>query len=169
MRDRSAIQFRTLNESKGAAVRATRAQIDRVLTKIILEPGCKRKKPCFFSVISQRFKGGGAKVKGLFSMMDQKSKDHVVITAGTFLNGLIHIGQQKIQAGRAGEKSALGLSESLASFGITTLRLKTGTPPRLDGKTINFSILEEQKGDTSPRFFSFYDAPDGCFHKCPVG
>ena len=91
----------------------------------------------------------------------------MVITAGTFLNGLIHIGQQKIQAGRAGEKAALGLSESLASFGITTLRLKTGTPPRLDGKTINFSILEEQKGDTSPRFFSFYDAPDDLLPQMP--
>jgi len=160
--DRSAIQFRTLNESKGAAVRATRAQIDRVSYKNNIRTKVQKEKNLvFFQSSVKGLRVVSAKVKGV--LLDDGSEikaDHVVITAGTFLNGLIHIGQQKIQAGRAGEKASLGLSESLASFGISTLRLKTGTPPRLDGKTINFSILEEQKGDTSPRLFSFNDAPN---------
>ena len=167
--DRSAIQFRTLNESKGAAVRATRAQIDRVSYKNNIRTKVQKEKNLvFFQSSVKGLRVVGAKIKGV--LLDDGSEinaDHVVITAGTFLNGLIHIGQQKIQAGRAGEKASLGLSESLASFGITTLRLKTGTPPRLDGKTINFSILEEQKGDTSPRFFSFYDAPDNLLPQMP--
>ena len=167
--DRSAIQFRTLNESKGAAVRATRAQIDRVSYKNNIRTRVQKEKNLvFFQSSVKGLRVVGSKVKGV--LLDDGSEinaDHVVITAGTFLNGLIHIGQQKIQAGRAGEKASLGLSESLASFGITTLRLKTGTPPRLDGKTINFSILEEQKGDTSPRFFSFYDAPDNLLPQMP--
>ena len=167
--DRSAIQFRTLNESKGAAVRATRAQIDRVSYKNNIRTRMQKEKNlAFFQSSVKGLRVVGAKVKGV--LLDDGSEikaDHVVITAGTFLNGLIHIGQQKIQAGRAGEKSSLGLSESLASLGITTLRLKTGTPPRLDGKTINFSILEEQKGDTCPRFFSFYDAPDDLLPQMP--
>ena len=167
--DRSAIQFRTLNESKGAAVRATRAQIDRVSYKNNIRTRVQKEKNLvFFQSSVKGLRVVSAKVKGV--LLDDGSEikaDHVVITAGTFLNGLIHIGQQKIQAGRAGEKASLGLSESLASFGISTLRLKTGTPPRLDGKTINFSILEEQKGDTSPRFFSFYDAPDNLLPQMP--
>ena len=160
--DRSAIQFRTLNESKGAAVRATRAQIDRVSYKNNIRTRVQKEKNLvFFQSSVKGLKVTGAKVKGV--ILDDGSEikaDSVVITAGTFLNGLIHIGPQKIQAGRAGEKASLGLSDSLGSCGIATLRLKTGTPPRLDGKSINFSILDEQKGDASPRFFSFYDAPD---------
>ena len=167
--DRSAIQFRTLNESKGAAVRATRAQIDRVSYKNNIRAKVQKEKNLvFFQSSVKGLRVVGAKVKGV--LLDDGSEikaDHVVITAGTFLNGLIHIGQQKIQAGRAGEKASLGLSESLASFGISTLRLKTGTPPRLDGKTINFSILEEQKGDTTPRLFSFYDAPNDLLPQMP--
>ena len=167
--DRSAIQFRTLNESKGAAVRATRAQIDRVSYKNNIRTKVQKEKNLvFFQSSVKGLRVVGAKVKGV--LLDDGSEikaDHVVITAGTFLNGLIHIGQQKIQAGRAGEKASLGLSESLASFGISTLRLKTGTPPRLDGKTINFSILEEQKGDTTPRLFSFYDAPNDLLPQMP--
>ena len=167
--DRSAIQFRTLNESKGAAVRATRAQIDRVSYKNNIRTKVQKEKNLvFFQSSVKGLRVVGAKVKGV--LLDDGSEikaDNVVITAGTFLNGLIHIGQQKIQAGRAGEKASLGLSESLASFGISTLRLKTGTPPRLDGKTINFSILEEQKGDTTPRLFSFYDAPDDLLPQMP--
>ena len=160
--DRSAIQFRTLNERKGAAVRATRAQIDRVYYKNNIRTRVQKEKNLvFFQSSVKGLKVTGAKVKGV--ILDDGSEikaDSVVITAGTFLNGLIHIGPQKIQAGRAGEKASLGLSDSLGSCGIATLRLKTGTPPRLDGKSINFSILDEQKGDASPRFFSFYDAPD---------
>ena len=160
--DRSAIQFRTLNERKGAAVRATRAQIDRVYYKNNIRTRVQKEKNLvFFQSSVKGLKVTGTKVKGV--ILDDGSEikaDSVVITAGTFLNGLIHIGPQKIQAGRAGEKASLGLSDSLGSCGIATLRLKTGTPPRLDGKSINFSILDEQKGDASPRFFSFYDAPD---------
>ena len=160
--DRSAIQFRTLNERKGAAVRATRAQIDRVYYKNNIRTRVQKEKNLvFFQSSVKGLKVTGAKVKGV--ILDDGSEikaDSVVITAGTFLNGLIHIGPQKIQAGRAGEKASLGLSDSLGSCGIATLRLNTGTPPRLDGKSINFSIIDEQKGDASPRFFSFYDAPD---------
>ena len=167
--DRSAIQFRTLNESKGAAVRATRAQIDRVSYKNNIRNRVQKEKNlAFFQSSVKGLKVVNAKIKGVILDDDSEiNADHVVITAGTFLNGLIHIGQQKIQAGRAGEKASLGLSDSLSSFGITTLRLKTGTPPRLDGKSIDFSILEEQKGDTAPRFFSFYGAPDKLLDQMP--
>ena len=167
--DRSAIQFRTLNESKGAAVRATRAQIDRVSYKNNIRNRVQKEKNlAFFQSSVKGLKVVNAKIKGVILDDDSEiNADHVVITAGTFLNGLIHIGQQKIQAGRAGEKASLELSDSLSSFGITTLRLKTGTPPRLDGKSIDFSILEEQNGDTAPRFFSFYGAPDKLLDQMP--
>ena len=83
----------------------------------------------------------------------------VILTNGTFLNGIIHIGLKKFAGGRLGEKASTGLTESLTSLGLISERMKTGTPVRIDGRTINFSVMEEQHGDENPGCFSFTDTP----------
>jgi len=155
--DATGIQFRILNTKKGPAVRSSRVQSDmyqyRVYMKKIVErePNLRLRQGVVESVMES-----GGKIQGVVLKTGEKFfASCVILTTGTFLNGLIHIGLVRFPAGRAGEPSAEGLSASLASLGLKLGRLKTGTTPRLDGKTINFEILEAQHGDKPPRPMSF--------------
>jgi tRNA uridine 5-carboxymethylaminomethyl modification enzyme len=156
--DRAGIQFRILNRSKGAAVRGPRAQADRKLyrravSELLAEtPGLDIVEGAAEDLVLDR----DGRVAGV-SLGDGRhcAAGSVVLTTGTFLNGLIHIGEEKIPAGRVGEKPSLGLSRTLARFSFALGRLKTGTPPRLDGRTINWAGLEIQPGDEPPPPFSF--------------
>lgn len=154
--DLSGIQFRILNRSRGPAVRAHRAQVDRNLyrqnmTAIINSQQKLDVIEC--DVIGLVVEKGECKGVLLVSR-ETISACAVIITAGTFLNGLIHIGEKKIPAGRMGEKPSQGLTEFLAQIGFESGRLKTGTPPRLDGKTIDLSKCQPQAGDEPPPLFS---------------
>ena len=155
--DATGIQFRCLNTRKGPAVRATRAQADRALY-------AHRMKKVLESASNLHLKQGtvenlllsSGKVTGVRTTQGiQYRAEAVVLTTGTFLNGLIHIGLSSYPAGRAGDPPSIGLSESLAGIGFRIGRLKTGTTPRLDGKSIDFSRLTVQKGDPNPTPFSF--------------
>ncbi len=155
--DATAIQFRRLNTRKGPAVQATRIQADRQAYKAYMRKALEAEKNID---IKQRavegFLAEGGRVVGVkTSLGEHFLADAVVVTPGTFPNGLIHIGLTKISAGRAGEAPALGISDSFQSLGFKIGRLKTGTPPRLDGRTINWEILEPQPGDIDPKPFSF--------------
>ena len=156
--DRAGIHYRMLNESKGAAVHGPRAQADRKLYReavqsilseyaslTILEAAVED------LLLSEQNEITGVVLADGSSIIAPK----VILTTGTFLNGLIHLGEVKIPAGRVGDKPSLGLSNTLKRFGFAVGRLKTGTPARLDGKTINWDILTEQPGDTPPRPFSY--------------
>jgi tRNA uridine 5-carboxymethylaminomethyl modification enzyme len=155
--DRGGIQFRMLNRSKGPAVRGPRAQADRKLYRqavqdlLAEQPGLEIVEGGVVDLIL----GSQGEVAGVI-LGDGRalSAGAVVLTTGTFLNGLIHIGETKIPAGRVGEAPALGLSERLTAAGFALGRLKTGTPPRLDGRTIDWSALEVQHGDDPPEPFS---------------
>ncbi|MBI3814968.1 MAG: tRNA uridine-5-carboxymethylaminomethyl(34) synthesis enzyme MnmG, partial [Nitrospinae bacterium] len=155
--DRTGIQFRVLNTSKGPAVQAYRAQADKQLyrleMKTILE---KEKRLDIKQGIVDRVLVENGKAIGvdMNTGISYKSKA-VILTTGTFLKGLIHIGLINFHAGRAGEFSSEKLSDNLRDLGFEIGRLKTGTPPRLDAKTIDFSGLSEQKGDENPKPFSY--------------
>ncbi len=155
--DDTGIQFRMLNKAKGPAVWAPRAQADRVEYSIrmrsVLEnqTGLEIFQGMVTAVWLQRNKIGGVIMETGRKINGKK----VILTCGTFLNGLTHIGLKSSPAGRAGEFPAVGLTESLVQIGFETSRLKTGTPPRVDGRSINFTELEIQKGDNPPRPFSF--------------
>ena len=155
--DEAGIQFRLLNRSKGPAVRGPRAQADRKLYRNAMQrrlsnqTGLEIVEGAVFALIIQDDRVVGIKTEDGRHLRAAA----VVLTTGTFLNGLIHIGEQKIPAGRVGEAPARGLSEQMANAGVVLGRLKTGTPARLDGKTINWKVLEEQKGDEPPVPFSF--------------
>src|SRR6516162_9581389 len=156
--DRAGIQFRVLNRSKGAAVRGPRAQADRKLYRraigeLLAEtPGLE----IVEGAAEDLLLGAQGHVCGL-ALGDGRriAAGRVVLTTGTFLNGLIHIGEEKIPAGRVGERPSLGLSQTLARHGFALGRLKTGTPPRLDGGTIDWNGLDVQPGDDPPPPFSF--------------
>ncbi len=155
--DKSGIQFRLLNRSRGPAVRGPRTQSDRSLYKKYMQKKlvnyCNL---CIFSdsVIKFIFKNND--IIGFITKSGKEIKSSkIILTTGTFLNGLIHIGEQKTPAGRFDEKPSTGLSEQLEKYDFKLGRLKTGTPPRLDARTINFENLEEQYADTDPYFFSF--------------
>ncbi|MGH7800241.1 MAG: tRNA uridine-5-carboxymethylaminomethyl(34) synthesis enzyme MnmG [Thermodesulfobacteriota bacterium] len=155
--DATAIQFRRLNTRKGPAVQASRIQADRQAYKAYMRKALESEENID---IKQRMVEGflaeGGKVVGVKTDLGEYFlADAVVVTPGTFPNGLIHIGQTRISAGRAGEAPALGISDSFESLGFKIGRLKTGTPPRLDGRTINWAILEPQPGDSDPKPFSF--------------
>ncbi|HEX9830469.1 MAG TPA: tRNA uridine-5-carboxymethylaminomethyl(34) synthesis enzyme MnmG [Thermodesulfobacteriota bacterium] len=155
--DATAIQFRRLNTRKGAAVQATRIQADRQAYKTYMRKVLEAEKNID---IKQRMVEGflveGGKAVGVKTNLGEHFfADAVVVTPGTFPNGLMHIGLTQISAGRAGEAPALGISDSFETLGFKIGRLKTGTPPRLDGRTINWDILEVQPGDLEPRPFSF--------------
>jgi len=157
--DRSAIQFRMLNNSKGPAMWSPRAQCDRMLFssnwRQVLEsiPNLSLWQD---EVVSLLFDGNV--VAGVKTRMEHTiPADAVVLTSGTFLNGKIYIGNESWQGGRVGEASAVGLSDQLRDFGFEVERLKTGTPVRIDGRTIDFSKLVEQPGDANPAKFSFSD------------
>ena len=155
--DAVGIQFRVLNESKGPAVRGSRAQIDmdryRVYMRNLLlnTPNLEISQEITTEILSENGEVTGVKTH-LNNIYNAKK---VIITTGTFLNGLIHVGFNKLEAGRVGELSAKDLSSSLRELGLNLGRLKTGTCPRIDAKTINFENLEKQDGDAKPVAFSF--------------
>ena len=155
--DLSGIQFRTLNASKGPAVRATRAQADRILYKAAIRKKIENQEN--LSLFQQPVDDliiENNRVKGVITQMGLEFfADKVILTSGTFLGGIIHIGKQNYQGGRAGDAPANVLSERLRSYDLGVGRLKTGTPPRLDGRTINYNVLQKQEGDTPLPTFSF--------------
>jgi len=155
--DKSGIQFRLLNRSRGPAVRGPRTQSDRSLYKKYMQE--KLVNYCNLSIFSDpviKFNFSKDSINGFITKSGKIIKSNkIILTTGTFLNGLIHIGEERTPAGRFNEKPSTGLSEQLQKFNFRIGRLKTGTPPRLDGRTINFAILEEQHADNDPYFFSF--------------
>ena len=155
--DKSGIQFRLLNRSRGPAVRGPRTQSDRSLYKKYMQE--KMLNYCNLSVFSDSVIGFIFEkncINGFITSSGKKIRaSKLILTTGTFLNGLIHIGEKKIPAGRYNEKPTTGLSEELKKNNFQIGRLKTGTPPRLDSRTINFENLEEQFADDDPYFFSF--------------
>jgi len=155
--DKSGIQFRLLNRSRGPAVRGPRTQSDRALYKKYMQKTllsyCNLK---VFSDPVVEFIFEKNQVVGFNTKSGKKINcKKMILTTGTFLNGLIHIGDERTPAGRHNEKPSTGLSEQLEKFKIKLGRLKTGTPPRLDGSTINYKNLEKQDADAVPEFFSF--------------
>jgi tRNA uridine 5-carboxymethylaminomethyl modification enzyme len=155
--DKAGIQFRILNASKGSAVQATRAQIDRMLYKINIRYVLESQEN--LSIFQQSVDDliiKNNQVKGVITNIGIKfNADKVILTSGTFLGGIIHIGSLKHQGGRAGDIAANTLSKKLREYDLNVGRLKTGTPPRLDGKTIDYSSLQKQPGDTVFPAFSF--------------
>ena len=155
--DKSGIQFRLLNRSRGPAVRGPRTQSDRSLYRKFMQE--KLLNYCNLSVFSDpviKFIFSKNSVNGFITLSGKKVLcSKLILTTGTFLNGLIHIGDEKTPAGRYAEKPSTGLSEQLEKYNFKIGRLKTGTPPRLDGRTINFKNLEEQFADDDPYYFSF--------------
>ena len=166
--DVTAIQFRLLNESKGPAVRSPRAQCDKKAYQFRLKHTLELQKNLQIfqaTVTGLIYKNG--QVIGCQTNLDIEFMGRtVVVTTGTFLRGLMHVGQNKNEGGRLGDFSAKTLSASLLEAGIELQRLKTGTPPRLLGRSINFTGLQEQKGDAKPTLFAFHDTrdPEDLFH-----
>jgi tRNA uridine 5-carboxymethylaminomethyl modification enzyme len=161
--DEAGIQFRILNVSKGPAVRATRAQADRILYKRAVRTRLENQErlSLFQQPVDDLLLDGG-RVAGAITQSGIVFRGRtVILTAGTFLNGLIHVGLQHYAAGRAGDPPAVSLAARLKELNLPQGRLKTGTPPRIDGRTIDFSVLEEQPGDSNPvPVFSFLGNPD---------
>jgi tRNA uridine 5-carboxymethylaminomethyl modification enzyme len=158
--DEAGIQFRTLNASKGAAVRATRAQADRVLYRSAIRQRIESQSNLwlFQSAVDDLILEGG-RVAGAVTAIGLRFKSRtVVLTAGTFLGGLVHVGMSRYSAGRAGDPPSLSLAARLRELQLPVGRLKTGTPPRIDGRTIDFSKLQEQPGDRPEPVFSFLGA-----------
>ena len=155
--DKSGIQFRLLNRSRGPAVRGPRTQSDRNLYKKYMQK--KLANYCNLTIFSDpviKFKFEKNRINGFFTKSGKDvTSSKIILTTGTFLNGLIHIGDERTPAGRFNEKPSTGLSEQLKKYNFKIGRLKTGTPPRLDARTINFEDLEEQYADEDPYFFSF--------------
>jgi tRNA uridine 5-carboxymethylaminomethyl modification enzyme len=159
--DRTMIQFRMLNKSKGPAMWSPRAQSDRMLFSMewrnILEsiPNLDFWQDMVTDIIIKDNRAIGVKT----AMGQEISSKSVILTNGTFLNGVIHIGQKKFPGGRIGERASKNLTESLQKLGMKSSRMKTGTPVRVDGRTIDFSKMQEQFGDENPEKFSFTDTP----------
>jgi tRNA uridine 5-carboxymethylaminomethyl modification enzyme len=155
--DKSGIQFRLLNRSRGPAVRGPRTQSDRSLYRKYMQK--KLLNYCNLSIFSDpviKFIFANNTITGIISKEGKKVLcSKLILTTGTFLNGLIHIGDERTPAGRYDEKPSTGLSEQLEKYNFKIGRLKTGTPPRLDSRTINYENLEEQFADDDPYFFSF--------------
>lgn len=160
--DKSAIQFKMLNLSKGPAMWSPRTQNDRMLFsqewRLALEntPNLD-----FFQDMVKSLIIENEKVTGVITSLGIEIKGKsVVLTNGTFLNGLIHVGDKQLGGGRMGEPKAFGLTEQLVSLGFNAGRMKTGTPPRVDGRSLDYSKMEEQKGDENPKKFSYLDTPN---------
>jgi tRNA uridine 5-carboxymethylaminomethyl modification enzyme len=155
--DKSGIQFRLLNRSRGPAVRGPRTQSDRSLYRKYMQE--KLANYCNLSIFSDpviKFIFDKNTITGFYTKEGKKVLcSKLILTTGTFLNGLIHIGDERTPAGRYDEKPSTGLSEQLEKYSFKIGRLKTGTPPRLDSRTINYENLEEQFADNDPYFFSF--------------
>ena len=155
--DEAGIQFRILNSSKGPAVRATRAQADRVLYRQAIrrrlesQPGLTLFQQAVDDIWLE-----GDKAVGVVTQLGIRFRARaVILTTGTFLSGLIHVGLKSYQAGRAGDPASVNLAARLRELALPAGRLKTGTPPRLDARSIDFSVLQEQPGDTPEPVFSF--------------
>ncbi|MBN09442.1 MAG: tRNA uridine-5-carboxymethylaminomethyl(34) synthesis enzyme MnmG, partial [Flavobacteriaceae bacterium] len=160
--DKSAIQFKMLNLSKGPAMWSPRVQSDRSLFSFywrsLLE---KTKNLDFYQDMVNEIIVKKNKVIGIKTALDISIYSNtVILTNGTFLNGLIHIGEKNFGGGRVGEKPSVGLSSCLINLGFISGRMKTGTPPRVDGRSLNYSKMEEQKGDECPGSFSFLPNPN---------
>ena len=155
--DEAGIQFRTLNASKGPAVRATRAQADRALYREAIRSRLENQSNLtLFQQAADDIVVNGDRVAGVVTQLGVHFEAAaVVLTAGTFLNGLVHVGLENYRAGRFGDPPSLSLAARLRELKLPVGRLKTGTPPRLDGKTIDFAVLQEQPGDTPVPVFSF--------------
>lgn len=155
--DKAGIQFRMLNMSKGPAVWSLRAQADRVLYRLSMKRVIESREGLDIKQASvEKIVTEDGKVKGVLTSLGIfYGARSVIVTTGTFLKGLIHIGLENFSAGRAGEFPSVGLSDSLSSLGLKMGRLKTGTPPRLDAKTIDFSKTGPQYGDDPPQPFSY--------------
>ncbi|MGB5653619.1 MAG: tRNA uridine-5-carboxymethylaminomethyl(34) synthesis enzyme MnmG, partial [Robiginitalea sp.] len=159
--DMSAIQFKMLNMSKGPAMWSPRAQNDRMRFaeqwRLRLEglPNLD-----FYQEMAVGITTEGDRITGVRTSLGlQISGKAVVLTNGTFLNGLIHIGTKQFGGGRAGEKASTGITEQLVSYGFSTGRMKTGTPPRVDGRSLNYDMMVPQPGDPNPGKFSYMDTP----------
>lgn len=155
--DQAGIQFRTLNASKGPAVRATRAQADRVLYKAAIRYTLENQDNLsLFQQAVDDLVIENDVVVGVVTQMGLTFKaSKVILTSGTFLGGVIHIGQKNFQGGRAGDAPSNPLSRKLREYNLGVGRLKTGTPPRLDGRTLDYSLMQEQPGDTPLPSFSY--------------
>jgi len=159
--DHSAIQFRMLNRSKGPAMWSPRTQNDRMRFaekwRLMLE---QTERLDFWqdAVVELILENG--RCVGVHTQLGATIRaKSVVVTAGTFLNGLMHIGEKQFGGGRAGEKAIQGITEQLVAEGFSADRMKTGTPPRVDGRSINYTVLEEQRGDENPQRFSYTNTP----------
>jgi tRNA uridine 5-carboxymethylaminomethyl modification enzyme len=155
--DRSAIQFRMLNRSKGPAMWSPRTQNDRMLFatewRSMLE---KTPLVDFWQDMVTAILHDGQRCTGVVTSMGIEIKaKSVILTNGTFLNGIIHLGEKQFGGGRAGEKAATGITAQLESIGFESGRMKTGTPPRVDGRSLNYTVMEEQPGDPNPGNFSY--------------
>ena len=158
--DKSAIQFKMLNKSKGPAMWSPRVQSDRVMFsncwRNILE-GLPNLSLFQDIVVDLIFEGN--RISGVITSLGTKIySTSVILTNGTFLNGLIHIGERNFSGGRSGEKSSVGLTKVLINKGFSSGRMKTGTPPRVDGRSLNFNKMTEQPGDVNPSKFSFCES-----------
>jgi tRNA uridine 5-carboxymethylaminomethyl modification enzyme len=157
--DTSAIQFKMLNKSKGPAMWSPRVQSDRMRFaedwRLMLEQ--TQNLDFYQEMVTGILIKGGRCVGVKTSLGLEISARAVVLTNGTFLNGLIHIGDKNLGGGRAGEKAATGITEQLIGLGFDSGRMKTGTPPRVDGRSLDFSKMIEQPGDHSPKKFSYLD------------
>jgi tRNA uridine 5-carboxymethylaminomethyl modification enzyme len=159
--DRAGIHFRILNASKGPAVRATRAQADRTLYKQAIRAAIEYSPNlAVFQQAVDDISLEGNRITGVRTQIGiQFGARAVVLTAGTFLSGLVHVGLSNYQAGRAGDPPSVSLAARLREMQLPAGRLKTGTPPRLDGRTIDYSVMERQPGDAPLPRFSFWDEP----------
>jgi tRNA uridine 5-carboxymethylaminomethyl modification enzyme len=160
--DEAGIQFRTLNASKGPAVRATRAQADRQLYRQAVRHRLENQPNLtLFQQAADDLILSGDRVTGVVTQLGVRFEaPAVVLTAGTFLNGLVHVGLENYRAGRFGDPAAISLAERLKEIKLPVGRLKTGTPPRLDGRSINYSQLQEQPGDKPEPVFSLIGTRD---------
>jgi tRNA uridine 5-carboxymethylaminomethyl modification enzyme len=155
--DQGGIQFRILNSSKGPAVRATRAQADRLLYKQAIRSRLENQPNLWlFQQAVDDLLLEQDRISGVVTQLGLRfSAKTVVLTTGTFLSGLIHVGQSNYQAGRAGDPPSLSLAHRLRELNLPVGRLKTGTPPRIDGRTVNYTVMQEQLGDDPVPVFSF--------------
>ena len=159
--DKSMIQFRMLNRSKGPAMWSPRAQNDRMLFSTTWREMLEQTPNLdFYQDTVKALLIKDDRACGVVTSLGHEIKaKSVVITSGTFLNGVIHIGEKRFGGGRVAEKAATGITEQLVSVGFESNRLKTGTPPRVDGRSLNYSVMEEQKGDDEITGFSFLNTP----------
>ncbi len=159
--DRSAIQFKMLNKSKGPAMWSPRSQNDRMRFaeewRLMLE---QTQGVDFYQEMVGGLLVEEGRIAGVTTSLGVKIRARaVILTNGTFLNGLIHIGEKQFGGGRAGEKAATGITEQLVELGFSSGRMKTGTPPRVDGRSLNYEVMIPQPGDVNPEKFSFLDTP----------